>query len=63
MSEEPVLLILASSLSMTSVGIWKACQSSRAHNNNNQSNNSGSNTREKAHGRGKLAGHVESEAG
>lgn len=45
MSEEPVLLILSSSLSMRSVGIWKACQSSRAHKNH--SNNSSANTRKK----------------
>lgn len=30
MSEDPVLLILASSFSMRSVGIWEACQSSKA---------------------------------
>lgn len=45
MSGELVLLILTSSLSMGSVGIWKACQLSRARIHNNHRNNSGATTR------------------
>lgn len=45
MSEEPVLLILTSSFSMGSVGIWRACQSSRAGIHNNHRNNSSATTR------------------
>lgn len=52
MSEEPVLLILSSSLSMRSEGIWKACQSSRAHKNH--SNNSSANTGQKGTVEGNL---------
>lgn len=62
-SEEPVLLILASSLSMRSVVIWKACQSNRAEIQQHQPQQQQHQHQEQEQYRGRLAGCLESRAG
>lgn len=64
-SEEPVLFILASSLSTRSVGIWKACQSKRAEiqQHQPQQQQHQHQHQERKHYRGRLAGCLDSRAG